>query len=332
MPAAVPDRVYDCNDGGLDVSENGGRTWDNRSNGLSVTMFYDLDVAQSNGLVYGGGAQDNGTVVTTSGSSTSFFELLGGDGGWIVFDPANAGRVYASYYNLNIFRFRGNTFKNVTPRAPQSEKDSVWMAYITLDPTNTSIVFTGSFRVWRTRNDANDWTPVSPPLDGSSISAIEVAPANPKRVYVGTENGGFFRSLDGGDTWSPNLSSSILPGHTITRLETSPTDAKIIYATVANFGHSHVFRSLDGGSTWQDVDRGQLPDVPHHALLIRAEEPNRLYVGNDVGVFVLEISTGIWMNLTKNLPNAMVIDLVYHTKDKTLLAATYGRSIWRLKL
>jgi len=123
-----------------------------------------------------------------------------------------------------------------------------------------------------------------------------------------------------------------LPGHTITRLETSPTDAKVIYACVANFGHSHVFRSRDSGTTWEDVDNGQLPDVPHHALLIRAEEPDKLYVGNDAGVFVLSMQNGKWMNLTKNLPNAMVIDLVYHEKDKALFVATYGRSIWRLKL
>jgi photosystem II stability/assembly factor-like uncharacterized protein len=271
-------------------------------------------------------------VITTSGSSSSFFELLGGDGGWIVFNPLDAGRVYASYYNLHIYRFRGGAVKNVTPPAPSSEKNSIWMAYITLDPSDPNTVFTGSFRVWRTKNDGNNWVAVSPTLDGSSISAIEVAPADTKRVYVGTENGGFFRSLDGGATWSPNISSSIMPGHTITRLETNPKDAKVVFATVANFGHSHVFRSADGGTTWQDVDRGQLPDVPHHALLIREEEPGKLYVGNDAGVFVLDVTSGMWMNLTKNLPNAMVVDLVYHTKDAALLAATYGRSIWRLRL
>jgi photosystem II stability/assembly factor-like uncharacterized protein len=332
MPAAVPGRVYDCNDGGLDVSENGGRTWDNRSEGLSITMFYDMDVAQSSPLVYGGGAQDNGTVVTTTGASSSFFELLGGDGGWIVFDPNNEGRVYASYYNMNIYRFRGDDYKKVTPKADKDERESVWMCFIALDPTDAQTVFTGSSRVWRTRNDGNNWTPVSDDLDGSPISAIEVAPANPEFVYVGTENGGFFRSLDGGEVWSPNLSSSVLPGHTITRIESSPEDARLLYATIANFGHSHVFCSRDAGSSWEDVDRGQLPDVPHHALLIRAEDPNRLYVGNDAGVFVLDIKTGIWMNLTKNLPNAMVIDLVYHTKEESLFAATYGRSIWRVKL
>ncbi|HEY3040394.1 MAG TPA: hypothetical protein VGJ66_16775 [Pyrinomonadaceae bacterium] len=332
MPPTVPGLVYDANDGGLDVSEDGGHHWQNRSTGLSVTMFYDLDVAPGNGLVFGGGAQDNGTVITKIGAASSFFQIYEGDGGWIVFDPNDAGHVYCSVYNLDIRRFRGKVHKNVSPSASSDEQNSVWMCFITLDPSDSNTVFTGSYRVWRTKNDGENWHVVSPSLDGSSISAIEVAPANPKRVYVGTENGGFFRSLDGGDTWSPNLSSSMLPGHTITRLETHPRDANMLVATVANFGHSHVFRTKDGGLTWEDIDKGQLPDVPHHVAVIRADDLDRIYVGNDAGVFVLDTRTATWMSLTKNLPNAMVVDLVYHEMDGTLSAATYGRSIWRLKL
>src|SRR5262249_21158432 len=135
MPPAVNGRVYDGNDGGIDVSDDAGDTWSNRSNGLAVTMFYDMDVAQSNGLVYGGGAQGNGTVITTAGSSSTFFELLGGDGGWIVVDPVDAGHVFASYYNLNIYRFRGNNSLDVSPPASEAEQGSVWMAFITLDPS-----------------------------------------------------------------------------------------------------------------------------------------------------------------------------------------------------
>lgn len=332
MPPKVPGLVYDANDGGLDVSEDDGHHWKNRSNGLAVTMFYDLDVAPGNGLVYGGGAQDNGTVITKTGSASSFFQIYEGDGGWIVFDPLDAGHVYCSVYNLDIRRFHGKVHKNVSPPAKSAEQSSVWMCFITLDPSDPNTVFTGSYRVWRTKNDGENWYVASPSLDGSSISAIEVASANPKRVYVATENGGFFRSLDGGDTWSPNISSSMLPGHTITRLESHPRDADVVFATVANFGHSHVFRTRDGGLTWEDADKGQLPDVPHHVAVIRDDEPDKVYVGNDAGAFVLDTATGTWMNLTKNLPNAMVVDLVYHEKDGALSAATYGRSIWRLKL
>jgi photosystem II stability/assembly factor-like uncharacterized protein len=206
------------------------------------------------------------------------------------------------------------------------------MCFITFDPADSNTVYTGSFRVWKTTNDGENWHAVSPSLDGSSISAIEVSPANSKRIYIGTENGGFFRSLDGGIKWSPNLSSSTLPGHTITRLESHPQDSNIVYATVANFGHSHVFRTRDGGLTWEDVDKGQLPDVPTHVAVIRDDEPDKVYVGNDAGVFVLDTVAGAWLNLTKNLPNAMVVDMVYHDKDGTMSAATYGRSVWRIKL
>lgn len=331
MPAAAAGRVYDANDGGLDVSEDAGVTWSNRSNGLAVTMFYDMDLAQTNALVFGGGAQDNGTLVTTNGTASAFFELYGGDGGWIVFDPLDAGHVFASAYNLNIVRFHGSQSIDVSPPASEAEQNSVWMCFIAMDPSDSSTLFTGSGRVWRTQNDGDKWTAVSAVLDGSAISAIEIATADRKRIYVGTENGGLFRSLDQGNTWSPNISSALLPGHTITRLESSPQDANLLYATVANFGHSHVFRSRNGGLTWEDVDKGQLPDVPHHVALIRPDEPNKVYVGNDAGVFVLDTTSGAWMNLTKQLPNAMVIDLVYHETERTLSAATYGRSIWRLK-
>ena len=333
MPVAAPGRVYDPNDGGLDVSEDGGVTWSNRSKGLAVTMYYDLDVAQSDGNNFGGGAQDNGTLVTTDGGSDDHFEILDGDGGWMVYDPADAGHLYASYYNMGIWRLRDTNWVDISPPASQSEAESVWMVYITMDPRDRNTVFTGSTRVWRTKNDGKTWKAVSPVLDGSPISAIEIAPADSKRIYVGTENGGFFRSIDGGQTWSANLSGATVPGHTITRIDsTAKLGADWLFVTIANFGHSHLFRSKDGGKTWEDVDKGQLPNVPHHAVVIRPDKPKTVYVGNDAGVFVSDDSGDTWMNMTGNLPNAMVVDLVLQEKDSTLSAATYGRSLWRTRI
>ena len=80
MPVARPGRIYDMNDGGMDFSEDGGLTWNNRSHGLAVTMYYDLDIGQSDDRLYGGGTQDNGTIITTTGGSNDHFEILGGDG------------------------------------------------------------------------------------------------------------------------------------------------------------------------------------------------------------------------------------------------------------
>jgi len=332
MPAALPGRVYDANDGGMDVSEDGGKSWTNRSNGLAVTMFYDIDVAQTDGRYYGGGAQDNGSVVTTRDKADGFEEVFDGDGGWLVFDPQDAMHFYASCYNFFITRWKKGRQRDVTPRfMSQDEHDSVWMVYITLDPKDPDIVYTASHRVWKTINDGLNWHNVSPTLDGSPVTAIEVAPANTKYVYVGTEKGGVFRSTDAGATWSGNLASTILPGMIITRIETHPKNAKSLYVTVGGTGHRHVFRSEDAASTWQDADGGQLPDAPHNAIVILPDEADTMFVCSNAAVFRSNNSGANWVDVSGNLPNTMFVDLVYQQKDRTLLVGTYGRSIWRLK-
>ena len=111
-----------------------------------------------------------------------------------------------------------------------------------------------------------------------------------------------------------------------------PVNADRVFATVANFGHSHVFRSDDAGARWEDADNRQLPDVPHHAIAMRADQPDTLYVCNDVGVFVSPDAGLTWMNLSGNLPHVMMVDLVHHEADGTLSAASYGRSLWRLRV
>jgi hypothetical protein len=295
-------------------------------------MFYDIDVAQTDSRVYGGGAQDNGTLVTDTGQAGNFFELLGGDGGWMVVDPREAGHIYASYQFGGMYRFRNGTYRNVSPPFRPQDSGGIWMVYITIDPHNSNTVYTANQRVYRTKNDGVSWDALTPVLDGSPVSAIEVAPANSKVVYVGTENGGFFRTLNGGSTWSANLASGTLPGVMITRIETAPGDARDVFITLANFGNRHVFRSIDSGSSWIDIDQGKLPDVPHHALLVRPDAPTELYVCSDAGVHVTTDAGLTWLNATKNLPNVMVVDLVYQESTKSLFAATYGRSIWQLRL
>jgi hypothetical protein len=316
------------NDGGMDFSNDGGINWQNRSNGLETNMFYDLSLSQSDPQFYGGGLQDNGTVVTTEGKPDKFFELTGGDGGWLVIDPSDSLHLFSSAQGMRIFRFRSSDlWTDVSP--PENQFD-MWMVFIAMDPANSKLLFTGSRRVWRTKNDGDTWTAVSDNLDGSDITCIDIARADSKRIYVGTENGGIFRSSDGGNTWSGNLASAILPGRTITRIQSVADDADVVYATVANFDSSHVFRSTDGGETWQDVDQGDLPNVPHHVVVIPLGDANTIFVGNDAGVFVSTDGAATWRNLTRNLPNVMVVDLVLHEPSGTLFAATYGRSIWQI--
>jgi photosystem II stability/assembly factor-like uncharacterized protein len=330
MPAADPGRVYDLNDGGMDLSTDAGLTWQNHSNGLATNMFYDLAVAQTDGRMVAGGAQDNGTIASLDGTPDGFVMLTGGDGGWVLIDPTDERHLFTTWQGMVVWRFRSTDgWKRVSP---PEDLFRMWMVFLSMDANDRKTVFTGSRRVWRTRDDGNNWTAVSGNLDGSDITAVEVARADGTRVYVGTENGGFFRSVDRGATWSGNLAGTVLPGLSITRIESRPDDADVVYSTVANFGNRHVFRSADGGLTWIDIDRGDLPDTPLHSIAVPAAHPGRVYVCGDAGVFVSDDEGASWRNLTGNLPTVMVVDIVYHETDRTLTAATYGRSMWRLQV
>jgi photosystem II stability/assembly factor-like uncharacterized protein len=204
-------RVFAANDGGLDVSDDRGATWSNRSSGLEVTMFYDVDVAQSETGVVAGGTQDNGTVGTYSGQLDDFYELAGGDGGWIVFDPTDSLHFFCSSQWMSLYRYRdADGWASLSVPLDLYGDSAPWMAYMTLDPGTPTTVYAGARRVWKTTDDGDTWNPASDLLDNSAITAIEVAPADPQRVYVGTENGGFFRSTDGGATWSRNLAGGLL--------------------------------------------------------------------------------------------------------------------------
>jgi hypothetical protein len=61
-----------------------------------------------------------------------------------------------------------------------------------------------------------------------------------------------------------------------------------------------------------------------HAVVVHHDDPKRVYVANDVGVFASLNRGKPWRCLTRNLPNVPVVDLVYHETDKTLTCA------WRI--
>jgi hypothetical protein len=90
--------------------------------------------------------------------------------------------------------------------------------------------------------------------------------------------------------------------------------------------------------------------MAYQCCAFETNPPYRIFVGGDFGVFVgspegfekLEqnvflANTAVaesfqWTNISGNLPNVIVSDLVYHHREGYLYASTYGRGIWRLKL
>jgi photosystem II stability/assembly factor-like uncharacterized protein len=355
------DLIYAANDGGVAVSEDIGASWQCRGKGLVTTMFYDIDVSPVNGKLLGGGAQDNGSLMTGPGVTEKegeYLRVLDGDGAWMVFDPAVETHVFGSKSDIHIFRHASSLhwaedfWQEVSPKGLNpSEHKEVAIAVLAIDPHNGHKVWAGSRRLWVTKDDGREWEAVSLEFDGSAITAIEIPASAPGQVLVGTKRGGIFRSLDDGKNWSGDLSGPEMPSRVITRIETHPRKASRVVVTVGGTGSTpramrramrygaepltsgaenftHVFLSDDGGLTWRAIDGPDMPQVAYHAAVFETHEPHRLFVSTDCGVW-MTADLAAWTDVSTTLPNVMISDLVYHDGDRTLTAATHGRGIWR---
>ena len=358
--------LYSANDGGIARSYDLGDTWETICRGMNTMMFYAIDVSPKNERIFGGGAQDNGTLLAgvkagfgikrKGEAATSFTQVLEGDGGYVVCDPHHQERIFASDFNTDTRLHvpgsrwaRGlltTKWRNASPKVSQAERDLLGLAVMALKPASGKSpreLFLGTNRLWRTKSDGRNWQASPFQLDGSAITAIEAATADASIMYVGTARGGIFRSDDGGRNWSADLAGPEIPNRVITQVETHPKDARVVVVTVASTGrataalggeakpYSHVFRSTDAGRTWQDIDQGGLPNVVFNGLAFETHAPYRIFVAGDAGPWVLQ-PNGRWASIAGDMPSAVISDIIYHHKSRTLTAGTYGRGILRMRV
>jgi hypothetical protein len=139
--------------------------------------------------------------------------------------------------------------------------------------------------------------------------------------------------LNGGTSWT-NISTS-LPVRWITRVAVDPNEAMTAYVTLSGYRYDeylpHVFRTTNAEISWLDIS-SNLPDAPVNDIIVDPDSSEILYVGTDVGVFVSVNLGNSWDYLGENLPNAPITDLVLHNPTRTLIAATYGRSMYSIDL
>jgi photosystem II stability/assembly factor-like uncharacterized protein len=317
-------RLYSGNDGGVAMSEDMGHTWHSRSEGMVTAQFYAADVAQSDSRIFGGGTQDNGTLIAGVPSQAggpaphggNFTRVLPGDGGWIAFDPEDAEHVFGSTADLLFSRHKqgepwaaGDQLAGWAPVSidptlfGEGERQLRAIAVLMIPPRahgERRAVMAGTNRLWRTIDDGSQWHPISPSFDGSAISAIAASPADPKTILVGTSEGGIYRTRDAGETWTHDIAGPALPRRVITDIEFHPEKRGTVAVSVAatatpgaslashkgESSYGHVFLSDDWGGLWSDIDNGSLPDVVFNAMAFESHAPYRLFAGGDAGVWM----------------------------------------------
>ncbi|MGH8352634.1 MAG: WD40/YVTN/BNR-like repeat-containing protein [Pseudomonas sp.] len=324
--------VYSCNDGGLYRSSNKGATFEKVSDGLVITQFYDVGGWDSIGTVVGGGTQDQGTNFSHGG--LTWKSLLGGDGGYFVVHPSNPRTMYAEYQNTAIRKTTdgGGSWVACTNGITGSNP---WTGVITLDPNNPDRLFTGTQMVFRTTDGcATPWVQSSQSLSGS-VTAIAVARSNPNRVYAATSSGMIIRSDDAGATnpWADKTAAP-LPARTCKDVIVSDTNADRVLAVFGGStggAASHVFLSTNGGNSWTDIS-ADLPDGTVNAAVFDPNAADTLYVGTDVGVFRTTDGGASWEAFDNGIPNVSISDLTVDPEDQLLVAATFGRGMYKVSV
>ena len=346
----LPDRIYNANDGGFFRSTDGGTIWA-KSFTLPVTQFYDLGINPLDTTKRYGGSQDMGSVRTTDGGTSNWFNFNGGDGFHCEIDPVDPQRVYmeASYGKIRRSLDGGATSEFAYQGISQQDRRN-WSTPIVHDPVVGQRLYAGTFRVYRSTNGASTWSAISGDLtDGppahlvaeeehdhlasvaeGTITTIAPSALSTQVVWAGTDDGNVWVTQNGGSSWA----HVDVPGRSewVTRLEADPFSVSSAYVTFS--GHRNgsrlprLFRTVDFGATWTDIS-GDLPDVPLNCVNADPDPAmrGRLFVCTDLGVYVTDDYGASWSVLGTGMPPVVVHDLDLVDGTRQLFAGTHGRSM-----
>ncbi len=169
-----------------------------------------------------------------------------------------------------------------------------------------------------------------------TLTAVAEDLHKPGMLYIGTDDGLLQVSWDDGQSWTDVTAQlSGLPKETwINTIEPSSHVAGRAYVAINNYRNddfkNYVYRTDDYGKTWTSIV-GDLPeDRVARTLREDPKNPNLLYLGTELGLFVSIDGGDHWAELKSNMPTLPFNDLVIHERDNDLVLGTHGRGVWIL--
>ncbi|MCU0247322.1 MAG: hypothetical protein MUC42_12155, partial [Bryobacter sp.] len=229
-----------------------------------------------------------------------------------------------------------------------------WNAPVIPSPHDGKVVYFGGNVLFKTTDFGKTWSPISPDLttndpekqksaggpvwyDNSTaenhctIISIAESPLKRDTVWVGTDDGNVQMTANGGKSWS--LVKVAVPAHSpVSHVEPSRHDANLVYAAFDRHMFDdfapHIFRSADGGKSWTRIVNGIGPKAYVHVVKEDPKNPQMLYAGTELGLYVSWDRGGSWQRLhLKNLPHVPVHDILVHPRENDLILGTHGRSV-----
>jgi hypothetical protein len=183
---------------------------------------------------------------------------------------------------------------------------------------------------------------ITPDVTGAethaTIVSLEESPLVPGKLYAGTDDGNVWMTTDDGENWTEltaRFSGMVPDSSYVSRVEASHHDPARFYVTFDNHRRNdftpYVFVTDDDGASFRSISSDLPSDGPDfvHVLAEDPANPDLLFVGTDVGAYASLDRGGSWRRFMNGIPHAVPVhDLKVHPRDRELIAATHGRSIW----
>ncbi len=247
---ATPNLMAIADDGGVQVTVNGGESWTTYYN-QPTAEFYSVTVDDAFPYRLYGPQQDNSTISVPSWSEGGvspkqhWFSIGGCETGPIALHPDRPEIIYAGCYGGTISRHdrTTNDTRNVMvypqlqlgQAAGDLRERFQWVSPIEVSPHDPDVVYHASQRVHRSADGGMTWTPISPDLTTN------------ERLYQGPGGGPITREGTGVEVFT-----------TVFALTPSPHERGTLWAGTDD-GRLHLTR--DEGTTWADVTPRALPDL-----------------------------------------------------------------------
>ncbi len=269
-----PDRMIESNDGGANVSLNGGETWTDQD--YSTAQFYRVTTTNHFPYHICGAQQDNSTACVPSrgwdhlyggdAGERFLYDAGGGESGYIAANPDRPHILYAGSHSGTLTRKNQQNGQsraiNVWPENPMGQSSASlvervqWTFPIVFSHHDSNVLYTTSQHVWKTTNEGQSFTRISPDLTR----------AEPETMI---ESGGpITKDQTGVEVYA-----------TVFALAPSFHDPDVLWAG-SDDGLVHVTRNASAAEpTWTDVTPPDAPDfVRINPIEASPTTPGKAYV------------------------------------------------------
>ncbi len=364
-----PNYIIEGNDGGLNISRDGGQNWRFVEN-LPLAQFYHIRVDDDLPYNVYGGMQDNGSwrgpaYVWHAGGirNSDWRELFFGDGFDVMPDPENNRYVYAQSQEGFVAYVDTETgySRSVRPVSPDSTVLRFnWNAAIAQDPFDAATIYFGSQFVHKSTNRGAAWQIISPDLTTNDTAyqkqlesggltfdvtgaenyttIISIAPSSLEKdvLWVGTDDGKVQITKDGGKSWN-NVADNLKGVPTgawvaqITPSEINPGEAFVVVNDYRrNNWKPYLYHTTNYGKSFTSLVSEENVWGYTMSVLQDPEEENLLFLGTEYGLYFSLDKGKNWQQWGKDFPTVQVADLAIQKREADLIVGTFGCAAWVL--